>query len=115
MSLDEIGRGGQGEAFSRSMARRRLGVFAQCEDGFALAEEDLKIRGPGHVLGVKQWGEMDFRVADLARDTVLLIKAKQMAGEILECDPRLTLPDHRILKETLFRKWGKKFALGSIG
>ncbi|MGP0592384.1 ATP-dependent DNA helicase RecG [Nitrospira sp. T9] len=115
MSLDEIGRRPHGEAFSPSTARRRLGVFAQCEDGFALAEEDLKIRGPGHVLGVKQWGEMDFRVADLARDTVLLIKAKQMAGRILECDPRLTLPDHRILKETLFRKWGEKFALGSIG
>ncbi len=115
MSLDKIGRSSQGEAFSPSTARRRLGVFAQCEDGFALAEEDLSIRGPGHVLGVKQWGEMDFRVADLARDTVLLIKAKQMAGEILECDPRLMLPDHRILKETLFRKWGEKFALGSIG
>lgn len=115
MSLDKIGRSSQGEAFSPSTARRRLGVFAQCEDGFALAEEDLNIRGPGHVLGVKQWGEMDFRVADLARDTVLLIKAKQMAGEILKGDPRLTLPDHRILKETLFRKWGKKFALGSIG
>ncbi|MCW5784345.1 MAG: ATP-dependent DNA helicase RecG [Nitrospirales bacterium] len=114
MSLDKIGRSSQGEAFSPSTARRRLGVFAQCEDGFALAEEDLNIRGPGHVLGVKQWGEMDFRVADLARDTVLLIKAKQMAGEILKGDPRLTLPDHRILKETLFRKWGKKFALGSI-
>jgi ATP-dependent DNA helicase RecG len=115
MSLDEIGRSSQGEAFSPSTARRRLGVFAQCEDGFALAEEDLKIRGPGHVLGVKQWGEMDFRVADLARDTVLLIKAKQMAVEILESDPRLILPDHRILKEALFRKWGEKFALGSIG
>ncbi|WNM61822.1 ATP-dependent DNA helicase RecG [Candidatus Nitrospira neomarina] len=115
MLLDEIGRRSPGEAFSPSTARRRLGVFAQCEDGFALAEEDLKIRGPGHVLGVKQWGEMDFRVADLARDTGLLIKAKQMAGKILEGDPRLTLPDHRILKEALFRKWGEKFALGSIG
>jgi ATP-dependent DNA helicase RecG len=112
---DEIVKDSQGEAFSRSTARRRLGVFAQCEDGFALAEEDLNIRGPGHVLGVKQWGEMDFRVADLARDTVLLIKAKQMAMDLLERDPMLTLPEHRILKETLFRKWSEKFALGSIG
>lgn len=115
MSSDEIGKGSQGKAFSRSIARRRLGVFAQCEDGFALAEEDLKMRGPGHVLGVKQWGEMDFRVADLARDTVLLIKAKQMAGEILKSDPRLIMPDHRIMRDALFRKWGEKFALGSIG
>jgi ATP-dependent DNA helicase RecG len=114
-SPDEIVKNSQGEAFSRSTARRRLGVFAQCEDGFALAEEDLKIRGPGHVLGVKQWGEIDFRVADLNRDTGLLIKAKQVAMELLERDPTLALPEHQILKETLFRKWSEKFALGSIG
>jgi len=114
-SRDEIVANQQGEAFSRSTARRRLGVFAQCEDGFALAEEDLKIRGPGHVLGVKQWGEMDFRVADLARDTVLLIKAKQVAMELLERDPALALPEHQFIKETLFRKWSEKLALGSVG
>jgi ATP-dependent DNA helicase RecG len=105
----------EGKAFSRSTARRRLGVFANCEDGFALAEEDLKIRGPGHVLGVKQWGDIDFRVADLARDTLLLIKAKQMAVELLERDPALSLPEHEILKETLHRKWSEKLALGAIG
>ncbi|WP_342347264.1 ATP-dependent DNA helicase RecG [uncultured Nitrospira sp.] len=112
---DEIINSSEGKAFSRSTARRRLGVFAQCDDGFALAEEDLKIRGPGHVLGVKQWGDIDFRVADLARDTLLLIKAKQMAVELLERDPHLILPDHHILKETLRRKWSEKLALGGIG
>jgi ATP-dependent DNA helicase RecG len=114
-SPEEIVKNSQGEAFSRSTARRRLGVFAQCEDGFALAEEDLKIRGPGHVLGVKQWGEIDFRVADLNRDASMLIKAKHVAMELLERDPTLALPEHQILKETLFRKWSEKFALGSIG
>jgi ATP-dependent DNA helicase RecG len=114
-SRDEIVLNSQGEAFSRSTARRRLGVFAHCDDGFALAEEDLKIRGPGHVLGVRQWGGLDFRVADLARDTVLLIKAKQMAVELLERDPALALPHHHILRGTLHRKWGEKLALGSIG
>lgn len=111
----EIVTNSQAEEFSRATARRRLGVFAQCEDGFALAEEDLKIRGPGHVLGVKQWGEIDFRVADMAQDTVLLLKAKQMATELLERDPNLILPEHYILKETLVRKWSEKLALGSIG
>lgn len=114
-SLHEIVKNSQGEAFSRSTARRRLGVFAQCEDGFVLAEEDLKIRGPGHVLGVKQWGEIDFRVADLARDTVLLTKARQVAMDLLERDPTLEQPEHHMIKETLFRKWSEKLALGSIG
>ncbi|MDT3777792.1 ATP-dependent DNA helicase RecG [Nitrospira sp. MA-1] len=112
---NEILDSSEAKAFSRSTARRRLGVFAQCEDGFALAEEDLKIRGPGHVLGVKQWGDIDFRVADLARDTGLLIKAKQMAVELLERDPALILPEHHTLKETLCRKWSEKLALGAIG
>lgn len=114
-SREEIVKDLQRDVFSRSTARRRLGVFAQCEDGFALAEEDLKIRGPGHVLGVKQWGEIDFRVADLARDTVLLTKARQVALELLERDPALAMPEHQCIKETLLRKWNKKLALGSIG
>jgi ATP-dependent DNA helicase RecG len=105
----------QGEAFSRSTARRRLEVFVQCEDGFALAEEDLNIRGPGHVLGVKQWGGINFRVADVARDIHLMIEAKQMAADLLTRDPTLTFPEHHMLKETLFRKWSEKFSLGSIG
>jgi ATP-dependent DNA helicase RecG len=114
-SRDKIVANSRGDVFLRSTARRRLGVFAQCEDGFALAEEDLNIRGPGHVLGVKQWGEVDFRVADLARDITLLTKAKQVATELLERDPALALPEHQFIKETLFRKWSKKLALGSIG
>jgi len=100
---------------SQTTAKRRLAVFAHCEDGFALAEEDLKIRGPGQVLGVKQWGEIAFRVADLARDVSLLTKARQVAGDLLQRDPELCFPEHRELKEALLRKWGKKLALGSIG
>jgi ATP-dependent DNA helicase RecG len=100
---------------SQATAKRRLAVFAHCDDGFALAEEDLKIRGPGQVLGVKQWGEIAFRVADLARDASLLTKARQVAGDLLHRDPDLCFPEHQELKETLLRKWGEKLALGSIG
>ncbi len=100
---------------SRSTAKRRLAVFSQLDDGFALAEEDLKIRGPGQVLGVQQWGEIPFRAADLARDVDLLSKARQLAMDLLQHDPDLSLPEHLALKETLFRKWGERLALGSIG
>jgi ATP-dependent DNA helicase RecG len=100
---------------SQATAKRRMAVFAHCEDGFALAEEDLKIRGPGQVLGVKQWGEIAFRVADLGRDVSLLTKARQVAADLLQRDPELCFPEHQGVKETLLRKWGKKLALGSIG
>ena len=103
------------EAASPSTAKRRLAVFAHCGDGFALAEEDLKIRGPGQVLGVQQWGEIAFRVADLARDVSLLAEARQCAAELLHRDPDLAAPEHQALKTTLFRKWGEKLALGNIG
>ncbi len=100
---------------SQATAKRRLAVFAHCDDGFALAEEDLKIRGPGQVLGVKQWGEIAFRIADLARDVSLLAKARQVAGDLLHRDPDLCFPEHQMLRETLLRKWGEKLALVAIG
>jgi len=70
---------------------------------------------PGQVLGVKQWGEIAFRVADLARDVSLLTKARHVAGELLHGDPDLAFSEHQPLKEALLRKWGEKLALGSIG
>ncbi len=98
-----------------STARYRLCVFAHFLDGFALAEEDLKIRGPGHILGVKQWGEFEFKVADLTRDFNLLMKAKALAREVMDSDPELSLPEHRDLKAILLKKWGKTFHLGTVG
>ncbi len=100
---------------TRSMAKQRLRVFAECQDGFALAEEDLKIRGPGQVLGVQQWGELKFRIADLVRDVSLLMKAKEVARDLLTTDPELLQPEHSALREKLFAQWGEKFSLGVIG
>ncbi|GJL63166.1 MAG: ATP-dependent DNA helicase RecG [Nitrospirales bacterium] len=93
----------------------RLQVFAHCADGFALAEEDLKLRGPGNVLGVQQWGSVDFRVAQPIRDHQLLLQAKQVAGECLTKDPHLKSAKFQGLKAAMLRKWGKTFELGSIG
>ncbi len=101
--------------FPRSLARRRLQIFAKCSDGFELAEEDLKIRGPGQVLGIQQWGELHFRVADLGGDLSILMKAREMARDVLQRDPELTLPEHGLLRDALFRQWSERFTLGSIG
>lgn len=100
---------------SRSLAKHRLKVFTECQDGFALAEEDLKIRGPGQVLGVQQWGELKFRVADLVRDVSLLKKAKDVARNILAADPELQRSEHSSLRKKLMMQWGEKFSLGAVG
>ena len=63
-------------------SRKRLAIMRESDDGFFLAEEDLKMRGSGDLLGTKQSGFPEFRVADLSLDTDLLIKARREA-EIL--------------------------------
>ncbi|WP_294949923.1 ATP-dependent DNA helicase RecG, partial [Sulfurivirga sp.] len=68
-------------------ARRRLQVMRETTDGFAIAEEDLKIRGPGEVLGTRQTGGLQFRLAQLPRDEPLLPIARQWAHTILQDYP----------------------------
>lgn len=69
--------------------RERLSVMRETTDGFRIAEKDLELRGPGEVLGTRQTGMMAFKVADLQRDSDLLTRVKQVAGQIA-ADSQLT-------------------------
>ncbi len=69
------------------MARERLNIMRQTNDGFRIAEKDLELRGPGEVLGTRQTGMMQFRVADLARDQELLERIPEVATRLLEESP----------------------------
>ncbi len=82
---------------------RRLKVMMETTDGFRIAEEDLKIRGPGEVLGVKQTGFLKFRVADMGRDANLLVSAREDVFTIISSDPALLNPDHLVVREVLKR------------
>ncbi|MBN3562042.1 ATP-dependent DNA helicase RecG [Aliamphritea spongicola] len=62
--------------------RERLAVMRETTDGFRIAEKDLELRGPGEVLGTRQTGMMAFKVADLQRDSDLLTRVKQVAGQL---------------------------------
>ena len=62
-------------------ARQRLKVLEQTNDGFRIAEEDLKLRGPGELLGQQQSGLPEFRFGDLATDLPLILQARQVAAE----------------------------------
>ena len=89
----------------------RLSVLAKTSDGFQIAEEDLRLRGPGQVAGIRQHGLPELRVADLLRDAKLLETARADARHIAEADGRLTEPKHAALRSALIRRFGKNFTL----
>jgi ATP-dependent DNA helicase RecG len=69
---------------------QRLKIMEDTQDGFVLAEEDLKIRGPGNILGTEQSGLPPLRVANLGRDTQLLAQAREAGHQLITADPQLT-------------------------
>ena len=79
------------------MARERIAVMRETTDGFVIAEKDLELRGPGELLGTRQTGLAQFRVADLARDAALLPAVQEAADEIMRTQPGLA--------ERLISRW----------
>ncbi|WP_250633988.1 ATP-dependent DNA helicase RecG [Pinirhizobacter soli] len=71
------------------LARERLQVMRQTSDGFRIAEKDLELRGPGEVLGTRQTGQLQFRIADLARDADMLPTVHEVGEQLLEGYPAL--------------------------
>jgi ATP-dependent DNA helicase RecG len=83
-------------------AHARLNALRETEDGFIIAEEDLKLRGGGEVLGTRQSGLPEFRVAALPRDTELLAAARDDARLILNSDPGLSGKRSEALRALLY-------------
>ena len=84
----------------------RLDALAREHDGFRLAEVDLELRGAGDVLGTRQHGLPQFRVARLPEDLELLGRARRSAAELLAGDPDLALPEHVLLGEAAAARYG---------
>jgi ATP-dependent DNA helicase RecG len=90
-------------------ARRRLEAFRDLSDGFAIAEEDLKIRGPGELLGLSQHGlDTTFKVADLIRDLQLMKAAREEAFQLIHREPQTPLI------EEFRRRFGGRFELARV-
>jgi ATP-dependent DNA helicase RecG len=90
-------------------AQERLGVFQDTDDGFRLAEQDLRLRGPGDFIGVRQSGIAAMKVADL-NDTRLIELARQLATQLWERDPYLRKPEHAALREKMHLFWQQYMA-----
>jgi ATP-dependent DNA helicase RecG len=86
------------------VGRQRLDIIEKVQDGFALAEEDLKLRGPGEFFGTRQSGLPDLRMAKLS-DVALLETARSEAIKLFQIDQGLDKPEHRLLAKELARVW----------
>lgn len=81
--------------------RTRIETMVRTNDGFEIAEVDLKMRGPGDIKGTQQSGMLDLKIADLAKDQVILNNARNFAKEILAQDPNLQSPEHFMLRKVV--------------
>ncbi len=86
------------------VARQRLDIIEKTQDGFKLAEEDLKMRGPGEFFGTRQSGLPDLRMAKIS-DVALLEKARNEAVKLFNADPRLEMKENRQLGREMARVW----------
>jgi ATP-dependent DNA helicase RecG len=120
------GRVGRGAARSRCLlvahyrkagqeARERLTALVETQDGFELARVDLKLRGPGELLGTRQSGAALLEVADLYRDEAILEEAREEAFALVEADPDLARPEHAAAGEALRGRWASRLSLAQVG
>lgn len=80
--------------------KKRMEIMVRTTDGFEIAEEDLRLRGPGDIMGTQQSGLLDLNLADLAHDQQILVLARDTAKSVLENDPSLERPSNqRIFRE----------------
>lgn len=94
--------------------RKRISTMCETNDGFRIAEVDLKLRGPGDLMGTQQSGIMEFNIADIIKDTLILDKARDEAQYIFENDPRLEHEQLTLVKDHLSKIMRRKPNWGRI-
>jgi ATP-dependent DNA helicase RecG len=99
----------------RAAAVERLATMVATTDGFRIAEKDLELRGPGDFFGTRQSGIPEFRIADILTDSRIMEAARQDAFLLIESDPYLQQPGHRVLTEHLVATRGDMLSLLRVG
>ncbi len=94
--------------------RARMEIMTHTSDGFKIADEDLRLRGPGEFFGTRQSGAMELKVGDLAADVELIEQCKEAAAAIAEQDPDLHLPQHQALRH-LVQTGPQNIELAKVG
>ncbi len=117
------GRIGRGESKSycflfaetdSEVARSRLEMMERSNDGFEIAEHDLRLRGPGELFSTRQHGLPDLKIANIVEDYDLLVMARRHAFEMVSQDPMLTQAEHRNIRRALLHKFGDSLGLADV-
>ena len=93
------------------LALQRAEIMCRTSDGFEIAEEDLKLRGPGELFGTRQHGIPQLQVSDMLRHADVLEKAQKAARTVLERDPALTAEEDRGLRDKVIAMFGEHLSL----
>jgi ATP-dependent DNA helicase RecG len=96
-------------------AKERLQAMVRTQDGFEIARTDLKLRGPGELLGTRQAGQRLLEIADLYRDEAILEEARADAFALVASDPSLAAPANRATGEALLARWAGRLSLAQVG
>jgi ATP-dependent DNA helicase RecG len=117
------GRIGRGEAKSYCLlfaeteseaAKNRLEIMTRSNDGFEIAEQDLRLRGPGELFSTRQHGLPDLKIANIVDDYELLVMARKNAFELVSQDPTLTKADNKNIREALINRFGDALGLADV-
>jgi ATP-dependent DNA helicase RecG len=96
------------------IAKSRLEMMERSNDGFEIAEHDLKLRGPGELFSTRQHGLPDLKIANIIDDYDLLVFARRCAFELVSADPMLTVPTHKNIRQALITKFGDSLGLADV-
>jgi len=95
-------------------AKSRLDIMTRSNDGFEIAEHDLRLRGPGEMLSTRQHGLPDLKIANIVDDFDLLVMARKNAFELVGQDPMLTQAEHKNIRRALLAKFGDSLGLADV-